>query len=874
VWQWFAVRPTGAAVVDGVARSLVGPLPYAAENPIDLPFFEGEALAAPARLVLDARRLVAGGKTVSAVDESLGRFILPPGRDPWNGPSVTAWKALGEQAGTPPEIAVDASARVEDLLRLAASVAAPGGSVRLVGLRVEGGKALELGQVDVGLPAAADAGGNAQHLRLWIGRQGADLWDGADRLAPIAGCEEGGPSICGAVEASSPALLLAARLEPVLKGARSDRGDAANSPVTLGAEPGLGVGAFLEAVTAVRRAGGKPVFSFDEQPCLHGWKGMACISGGDTRLGAAQDAKNPPRIVDIPTFYLDSREVTVGAYRACVDDRAFCPKPSGFPPRPASGTADSAPAEKLPVSGVSWEGAERFCAWSGKRLPTEWEWEKAARQPDGLAASTDCAAAWHAGCGATETTGAKPAPVKGPRPVGEGAANAWGLYDMSGNVAEWTGSWMGAAVGKSAVRTLLGPCGGAEPCAQATQRVVRGGSFASKTEELSASRRAAVSPAALKAAGIRCAVSGGAGDDPPPVLARGTDLHSPVLTKWPPALVSQPLADPGLPAVPTADELKIAHEVAEDDIEDKAVCAEEVVAAWNFASKKGGRSETTCRDPVSYPYSNEHKLVVYRRFAQNLGGGYVGVGADQNYDFMSLAKPRFAWLFDYDPNIVRLHRALQPLILAAETPEEFLAFFQPKNAEKGAQVIRDWYKARGDKGGEGYRYLFLRYQRLVGERYERKAVPRSDDPGFGWLSDPARYAVIRTLYQQDRVVILAGDMLADKAMQGIGAAARKLGLPIRIFYTSNAPTSWGGQITPGWRANVAALPFDDASVVLVTWNHGSFGGKDYWHYQVQRALTYQSRLQDPGYYHMFQLIWDRIPTDDADLTVIDLPSAP
>jgi formylglycine-generating enzyme required for sulfatase activity len=874
VRQWLAGRPSGAAVADGVARSLVGPLPYPSDHPIDLPFIEGEVVSTPVGLVLDSKALQAGGKTVSAVQEGVGRFVLPPGNDAWKGWSVPEWRALAEQAGTSPILAVDSATRTEDLLRLAASVSAPGGSVRLLGIRVEGGQAADVGQIVIGMPAA-EAYGEQGRLRLLLDGQGADLWDGAGRLAPIPGCEAHGPTICGTLERPTGALALAARLEPELRKARSSRADAQGSPVYLSAEPQLGVWALLEAATAVVRTGGKPVLALDEQPCLHGWKGMICVGGGQAHLGAPGDAKNPPRPLDVPTFYLDRHEVTVGEYRACIDDRAFCPKPSGFPARPSGALpGGGALAENLPVSGLSWEAADRFCTWSGKRLPTEWEWEKAARQPDGLPPSIDCAQAWHLGCGAADAKSpdAKPAPVKGPRPVSEGAPNAWGLVDMAGNVAEWTRSWMGSAAGKTPVWNLLGPCGGSEPCTLASQRVVRGGSWSSKTEELSMSRRVAASPAALKNTGVRCAVSGGEGDDPPPLLGRGSALHSPVLTKWPPLQLSRPYDDPGMPAPPSPDEIAVAHDVAEDDLEEKPVCAEEVVSAWNFPNKKGGRSETDCRDPVSYPYSNEHKLVVFRRFAQNQGGGYVGVGADQNYDFISLAKPRWAWLFDYDPNIVRLHRALKALILAAETPQDFLTFFEPKNAQKGAQVIRDFYK--GDPAGEGYRYLFLRYQNLVGERYRRKAVPRSDDPGFGWLSDPARYAVVRTLYQQDRVVILGGDMLADKAMRGIGAAARKLGVPIRIFYTSNAPTSWGGQITPAWRANVAALPFDDVSVVLVTWNHGSFGGKDYWHYQVQRALTYQSRLQNSGYYHMFQMIWDRIPGDDADVTVIDLPSAP
>jgi hypothetical protein len=72
---------------------------------------------------------------------------------------------------------------------------------------------------------------------------------------------------------------------------------------------------------------------------------------------------------------------------------------------------------------------------------------------------------------------------------------------------------------------------------------------------------------------------------------------------------------------------------------------------------------------------------------------------------------------------------------------------------------------------------------------------------------------------------------------------------------------------------VAALPFDDDSLVLAVWNHGAFGQVDYWHYNVQRALTYQSRLLHPGYLFMWQLAWDRIPSGDPDLTLTGLAGA-
>lgn len=177
--------------------------------------------------------------------------------------------------------------------------------------------------------------------------------------------------------------------------------------------------------------------------------GMASIPGGTYTLGATKTSAM------VAPYCLDVTEVTVTAYEKCVDV-VRCTKPNAYVKQPGSygqfcnwkhpeGRGDH------PINSVDWNQATRFCAWRGARLPTEAEWEWAARSGDkawtypwGDSAPTEqrvngcgseCVRFWtldtlyNANDGFAET-----APV-GTFPKGD---NRWGVQDLSGNVREWT----------------------------------------------------------------------------------------------------------------------------------------------------------------------------------------------------------------------------------------------------------------------------------------------------------------------------------------------------------------------------------------------------------------------------------------------------
>jgi formylglycine-generating enzyme required for sulfatase activity len=213
------------------------------------------------------------------------------------------------------------------------------------------------------------------------------------------------------------------------------------------------------------------------------------------------EGEKPRHTVFLDAFYIDKYEVTNARYRKCVE-AGVCNAPSDTT---YYGKDDYA---QHPVVFVSWYDADTYCRWAGKRLPTETEWEKAARDDDEERTwpwgnkfdgnrvnfcDTNCPEWWrHA---SVNDGYAQTAPV-GSYPKG---VSLYGALDMAGNVWEWVADWYDPDYySQSPDRNPPGPDSGSE-------KVVRGGSWLNGFTDIRARYRYKSPPAFLgKDFGFRC----------------------------------------------------------------------------------------------------------------------------------------------------------------------------------------------------------------------------------------------------------------------------------------------------------------------------------------------------------------------------------
>jgi formylglycine-generating enzyme required for sulfatase activity len=222
-------------------------------------------------------------------------------------------------------------------------------------------------------------------------------------------------------------------------------------------------------------------------------RAMIRIPAGPSVQGSYLFGDQKPQIVILPNYLIDQTEVTNAAYKQCVDAGICTPQQPNSDTHP--NYANDPQYTNYSATHIDWKQARAFCEWSGKRLPTEAEWEKAASWnaashekydwPWGNTFDPGRLNSGEAKRGDTTAAGAFPAEING-------------TFDMAGNVSEWTSSLF--------MPYPYDPADGREDLEAAGDRVYRGGSYLqTKGKARGFFRRGAPPTTTNREIGFRCA---------------------------------------------------------------------------------------------------------------------------------------------------------------------------------------------------------------------------------------------------------------------------------------------------------------------------------------------------------------------------------
>jgi formylglycine-generating enzyme required for sulfatase activity len=200
---------------------------------------------------------------------------------------------------------------------------------------------------------------------------------------------------------------------------------------------------------------------------------LAFIPAGEFQMGSEEGSRDekPVHTVSLDAFWMDQHEVTYGQFQGFMAAENYEANPCGD-------------GDDYPAACVSWYDAQAYCQWAGRELPTEAQWEVAAR--GGLVGAKYPWGDEDPVCTAGATNGAQFVNCSGDAaPVKAFSPNGYGLYDMAGNLWEWALDWYDVYPGGDP---------GASIYFGDTYRVLRGGSWSNSPYYLRVANRSHGNP--------------------------------------------------------------------------------------------------------------------------------------------------------------------------------------------------------------------------------------------------------------------------------------------------------------------------------------------------------------------------------------------
>lgn len=266
-----------------------------------------------------------------------------------------------------------------------------------------------------------------------------------------------------------------------------------------------------------------------------------------------------------------------------------------------------------------------------------------------------------------------------------------------------------------------------------------------------------------------------------------------------------------------------------------------------------------------YPSSNEMRLDLFLPYIKDIGGGYIGVGTDQNFTLIAKARSEFAWLMDLNPVIMGVNKIHLLFLRKASTYEEFKQLWSRKHKKKSFAIVQKEFSTH--KQWKIIQKSFkVAYRTFSGvpnrlnllERMTRKFQLKS------FHNTPQEYTYLRNMVLEGRIQAINGDLKGTITLNEIARSAEKLGIKIGILYTSNAEEYF--LFPRNYRDNILRLPTDSKSMMVRTFTTGakSFGFPDGelfpeipFHYNLQPLENFKKWMQTPERLNVFSIMRKR-----------------
>ena len=270
-----------------------------------------------------------------------------------------------------------------------------------------------------------------------------------------------------------------------------------------------------------------------------------------------------------------------------------------------------------------------------------------------------------------------------------------------------------------------------------------------------------------------------------------------------------------------------------------------------FFSSPEETLKPTIWDTGDTTVTNEDRLEIYEPHIRGIGGGYFGVGSIQNFTLAAWARSEYIWLMDFTRVVVAANKIHTVFLKRLATPEDHRRMWdKKKSAVEADKIFDEEFKGNPELPfiKEGYRKASPYLQITFGfiDKLSKKR------PYKYWLNDQEQYNYLKKLAQENRIRALKGDLNGETTVQGIAAAAKQMGVPMRILYYSNAEEYFRGY-KPNFKKAFSQMPVDEKSFVVRTisfdkgrfrWAEDSNLSTDRgFHYSLQPAAEFVNELK-------------------------------